>query len=152
MHPVSRLMMFTGSLALASAPASAQSAQSWIAWANPNRLNMPVNACPTTPIPKSQEATNPWFDFNGTFAISGFSCQQIGPFPSLNTPHGPWFMQNVKGLRPNSCASSPCRVNAVRICSLNALHGPNPTGPFGGVVGARGCEGLWSEEVPSTVP
>src|SRR5689334_11056632 len=152
MHPAYKHALLAGSisLALVPAPASAQSAQSWIDWGQ--KLNMPVNACPTAQVPPAQQATNPWFGFNGTLPTD-FKCQAMGPFKSLNTPHGPWFMQNVLNLRPTSCKNSQfCRVHVVRICSLNALHGPNPKGPFGGDVGGKGCEGLWGEEVPSSVP
>ena len=143
-------LLFASSLALVGPSAAvAQSAASWTAWSA--RLSMPVNVCPTAPVPPQQEDTNPFFGFNGDPTVTSFSCQQIGPFQSLNTPHGPWFMQNVKGLKPKKCqGTTPCRVNAVRMCSLNDQHGPNPTGPFGGGVGPAGCEALWTEEVPGT--
>lgn len=147
------LLLVASSLSLlAASPAQAQSAASWVAWGA--RLGKPVNACPTAAVPPAQNATNPWFDFNGAFAIPGFSCQQIGSFPSLNTPHGPWFMQNVKGLRPPACLTFHpyCRANSVRMCSVKAIGRTNLTGPFGGTVGPKGCEKLWDEEYTSAVP
>jgi hypothetical protein len=150
MHPTATRYLYAllavGAAAATPAPCLAQSAVAFAAWGA--RLQKPASVCPTAPVPAQQNDTNPFFAFNGDATVPNFSCQQIGPFPSLNTPHGPWFMQNVKGLKPKSCKQlNPCRVNAARMCSLNSNHGPSPTGPFGGGIGPAGCEALWTEEV-----
>ena len=129
--------------------AAAQPVASFSDWAT--SLGKTSQACPTAEVPPAQQATNPYFPFNGDPTVAGFGCQQVGPFHSLNTPHGPWFMQNVRGLEPTSCAQPNCRTNTVRMCSLKAAGLPNVTGPFGGPVGPAGCEKLWVEtyQLPS---
>ena len=142
-----------GAVALVSAGgAAAQSAPSFAAWAT--GLGKTVYQCPTAPVSSVQ---NPYFGFNGNPAVAGFSCQQVGPF-SLNGKS--WFVQNVNGLKPPAppgckTAQPYCRVNNLRLCSLHYVAfpaSPQVHGPFGGPIGPKGCEKLWSEEVVSTVP
>lgn len=125
------------------ATAYAQSAESFAAWGA--RLGKAAQPCPLQPVSAAQALQNPFFDFNGDKSVASFSCQQIGPF-QLN-PSGPWFMQNVKGLKPpGECVTFKpnCRVNSIRVCSLAAANGT--AGPFGGPVGRFRCEKLWDEE------
>jgi hypothetical protein len=156
MHPATSWLLSAASVLIATAmaatpgPAAAQPVTSFSAWTTD--LGKVAQTCPTADVPPAQQATNPYFKFNGDPTVAGFGCQQVGPFPSLNTPHGPWFMQNVKGLKPNGCGPASCRTNAVRMCSLKAAGLPNVTGPFGGVVGPAGCEKLWVEEYQAPAP
>jgi hypothetical protein len=160
MHPVTFPLSTAASVLLASVlaaptPASAQSAAAFTAWGQ--SLGKTVHQCPTTPVPlppkpqppPPQNNSNPNFGFNGTTSVSSFACQQVGWF---DLSGGHWFMQNIQGLLPPSCAhpQPSCRVNTVRVCSWNRIgSSSNAPGPFGGTVGPFGCEKLWSEEFPS---
>src|SRR5204863_249217 len=129
MHPATSRLLSIASILIATTltvtpeTAAAQPVASFSAWAT--SLGKTAQACPTADLPPAQQATNPYFKFNGDPTVAGFGCQQVGPFPGLSTPHGPWFMQNVKGLKPPAPAPATLRVNTVRMCSLKAAGLPN---------------------------
>lgn len=157
MQHIARLALASmASMALAlPVPCSAQSTAGFTAWGQ--GLGKTVHPCPVTPQPSPplppSNNSNPYFGFNGNPAVTGFACQQVGWF---DTSGGHWFMQNIHGLAPTGAPAScihpqpSCRVNTVRLCNWSKVDKPsNPPGPFGGVVGPKGCEKLWTDEYPS---
>jgi hypothetical protein len=146
MRPSAFALVSGAILVVTSGAAHAQDLKAFDRWgADLGRQSQP---CPLVAPTLPQQ--NAYFGFNGNHNVPGFDCRQVGPF-YLNNAW--WFVQNVKGLQPNGPCQNfgpNCRIDSVRLCSTSYVGSTTPVyGPFGGLVGSKGCEKLWAEEVKS---